>query len=258
VHAGDLNKRLPDPVATESPTPGLSVIVLCYRAGDSLKEVIEPLHELLSSADVDFELVLVANYWPGQRDTTPAVARDFALAHDRTRVVAMPKEGAMGWDMRCGLEHARGDYLVVMDGDAQNPFEDALEIFRRLRASDADVMKGRRVRREDGLYRRLVSLVYNLLFAALFRTRGLWDINGKPKAVTRAAYSQMSLRSDDWFIDAEIVLQARGLGLHVEEMPVVFHENEERSSFVRLSAIWEFIGNMVRFRIDPRRWRRGV
>jgi glycosyltransferase involved in cell wall biosynthesis len=258
VRIGDPNERLPDPVTTGSSTPELSVIVLCYRAGESLKKVIEPLHELLVNAHVDFELVLVANYWPGQRDPTPAVARAFARTHDHARVVAEPKEGAMGWDMRCGLEHARGDHLVIMDGDAQNPVEDALLIFRRIRASNADVMKGRRVRREDGPYRRFVSLAFNLLFAAVFRTRGLWDINGKPKALTRAAYSKMNLRSDDWFIDAEIVLQARGLGLRVEEMPVVFHENEERSSFVHLSAIWEFLRNMTRFRVAPRRWREGA
>jgi glycosyltransferase involved in cell wall biosynthesis len=255
VGIGDPYLRLPGPVSSGSLIPELSVVVLCYRAGESLRKVIEPLYELLADAHVDFELVLVANYWLGQRDPTPAVARALALMHDRVHFVAEPKEGGMGWDMRCGLEHARGDHLVVMDGDAQNPVDDALEIFRRIRDSNADVMKGRRVEREDGSYRRFVSLVYNLLFRALFRTGGIWDVNGKPKALTREAYSKMNLRSDDWFIDAEIILQARGLGLRIEEMPVVFRENEERSSFVRLSAIWEFLRNMTEFRADPRRWR---
>jgi glycosyltransferase involved in cell wall biosynthesis len=255
VGIGDPNLRLPGPVSSGSSSPELSVVVLCYRAGESLRKVIEPLHELLANAHVDFELVLVANYWLGQRDPTPGVARAFARTHDRVHVVAEPKEGGMGWDMRCGLEHARGDHLVVMDGDAQNPVDDALEMFRRICDSNADVMKGRRVERHDGPYRRFVSLVYNLLFKALFRTGGLSDINGKPKALTREAYSKMNLRSNDWFIDAEIILQARGLGLRIEEMPVVFFENEERSSFVRLSAIWEFLRNMTEFRADPRRWR---
>jgi len=34
---------------------------------------------------------------------------------------------------------------------------------------------------------------------------------------------------------------------------VIFHENEERASFVRASAIWEFVANMVRQRVCPRR-----
>ena len=119
----------------------------------------------------------------------------------------------MGWDMRSGFAAARGDYLLVIDGDAQNPPEDLAEMYRRMKANRADVMKGRRIARFDGPYRRIVSGGFNLLFMLLFRTRGLWDINGKPKGLTRAAYEQLELTSDDWFIDAEIVLEARRKGL---------------------------------------------
>jgi hypothetical protein len=122
-------------------------------------------------------------------------------------------------------------------------------MYRRMKANRADVMKGRRIARFDGPYRRIVSGVYNLLFMLLFRTRGLWDINGKPKGLTRAAYEQLELKSNDWFIDAEIVLEAQRKGLRIIEMPVIFRRNEERASFVRVSAIWEFIGNMARARL---------
>ncbi len=113
-------------------------------------------------------------------------------------------------------------------------------------------MKGRRVLREDGIYRRFVSITYNVLFRLMFRTAGLWDVNGKPKGLSRSAYDRMTLTSDDWFIDAEIVLAARELGLEIHEMRVRFLENAERASFVRPSAMWEFLVNMIRFR-----WRRG-
>lgn len=235
-------------VPPEAP-PELSVIVLCYRAGHSIGIVVEPLYAQLRELAVDFELILVANYWPGQNDPTPTVVSDFAASRADVKVIAQEKQGAMGWDMRAGLEAARGEYLVVMDGDSQNPVEDAVKIYKQMRATSADVMKGRRVLRQDGSYRRFISLTYNLLFLAMFRTFGLWDINGKPKALTRHAYSQMNLQSDDWFIDAEIVLAARSAGLRIGEMKVVFLENPERSSFVRVSAIWEFVKNMMRYRI---------
>jgi hypothetical protein len=63
----------------------------------------------------------------------------------------------------------------------------------------------------------------------------------------------MDLRSDDWFIDAEIVLEARKNGLHIGEMPVVFRRSDERPSFVRVSSILEFVVNMLRYRLT--RWR---
>jgi glycosyltransferase involved in cell wall biosynthesis len=229
--------------------PVLSAIVLCYRAGESIRLVIDPLYEQLEDAGVPFELVLVANFNPGQDDPTPDIVRRWAAEREHVTVVAEVKQGAMGWDMRSGFAAARGDYLLMIDGDAQNPPEDLFEMYRRMKANRADVMKGRRIARFDGPYRRVVSGVFNLLFMLLFRTRGLWDINGKPKGLTRAAYQQMDLKSDDWFIDAEIVLEAQRKGLRIIEMPVIFRRNEERASFVRVSAIWEFIGNMARARL---------
>lgn len=231
----------------ETQAPDVSVVVLCYRAGQSIHRVIEPLYALLKELDASSELVLVANYWPNQHDPTPAIVREFAQTRPDVIVVTEEKQGAMGWDMRSGLSVARGRVLVAIDGDAQNPVEDAIRIYKLMNESGADVMKGRRIQREDGLYRRLVSLGYNLLFLLRFRTWGLWDINGKPKAMTAAAYEQLNLESDDWFIDAEIVLKARDAGLTVRELPVVFRQNEERASFVRVSAILEFLRNMARY-----------
>jgi hypothetical protein len=136
--------------------------------------------------------------------------------------------------------------MVVIDGDAQNPVEDVLRMYRAMRSLDVDVMKGRRTLRHDGTYRRFVSLGYNLLFRLMFRTRGLWDINGKPKGLTRRAYEALELESDDWYIDAEIVLKARAAGLRIAELPVEFMRNDQRASLVRPAAIWEFLVNMAR------------
>lgn len=230
-------------------TPVISAIVLCYRAGESIGIVIDPLYEQLEDDGVPFELVLVANYNEGQDDPTPDIVRRWASEREHVTVVAEVKQGAMGWDMRSGFAAARGDYLLVIDGDAQNPPEDLSEMYRRMKANRADVMKGRRIARFDGPYRRVISTVFNTLFMMLFRTRGLWDINGKPKGLTRAAYEQLDLKADDWFIDAEIVLEAQRKGLRIIEMPVIFRRNDERASFVRVSAIWEFIGNMARTRL---------
>jgi glycosyltransferase involved in cell wall biosynthesis len=234
------------------PGPALSVIVLCYQAGESIHRVIDPLYEQLEASGIAYELVLVTNQWPDRPDPTGEVAEAFARDRDAVRTVMDEKQGAMGWDMRSGLAAATGDYLLVMDGDAQNPVEDVLRMYRRMRETGVDVMKGRRIARFDGPYRRVISTVFNLAFVLLFRTRGIWDVNGKPKALTRAAYEALDLKSDDWFIDAEIILSAQRLGLVVAELPVVFHRNVERGSFVRPGAILEFLRNMARERSRDR------
>jgi glycosyltransferase involved in cell wall biosynthesis len=228
--------------------PDLSAIVLGYRAGDSLVRVVAPLHELLEQAGIAYELIIVANFWPGEADGTPAIAERFAGDKPHVRVVAQEKKGAMGWDMRAGLREAAGEVMVVIDGDSQNPVEDVLKIYDLMRSTGADVAKGRRIHRQDGVYRRLISLVYNIAFQIMFRTRNIWDVNGKPKGLTREAYETLDLHSDDWFIDAEIVLGARELGLQIVELPVTFFRNEQRASFVKPSAMLEFAAHMFRRR----------
>ncbi len=234
------------------PGPELSAVVLCYRAESDINAVLEPLHRQLEASGHSFELVLVANFWPGQEDTTPEVVKSFANAHDRAVVLSEPKQGGMGWDFRCGLEAASGDIIIVIDGDSQNPTEDVLRMFTMMRDTGAEVMKGLRIARYDSLYRRFISVVYNFLFRFLFGTTGLWDINGKPKGLTRSAYDEMKLTSDDWFIDAEIVLEAQRLGLRVAEMPVVFRRNDYRQSFIKPDAVFEFLGNMLARRVRIR------
>ena len=54
------------------------------------------------------------------------------------------------------------------------------------------------------------------------------------------------MESDDWYIDAELVLKARAAGLRIAELPVEFMRNDQRASLVKPSAIWEFLVNMAR------------
>ena len=232
-------------------SPELSAIVLCFRAEDNLRHVIEPLYADLLDSGVPFELVLVGNYVPGEPDTTPQIVEEFGRTHEHVVPVVRPKEGAMGWDMRSGFDAASGEFMVVIDGDEQNPVEDLLEAYRQMKRRELDVVKGRRIARFDGYYRHLVSIAYNVLFLVLFRTYGLWDINAKPKGMTRGAYERMALRADDWFVDAEIVIEAHRNRLRIAEIPVVFRQNLERRSFVRPRAILEFARNMLRYR-SPR------
>lgn len=232
--------------------PALSAIVLGYRAEDALKPLADGLHADLTASGIDFELVLVANYDGPRPDRTAAVASEFAGAHENVVVVAEPKLGAMGWDMRSGLDAANGDFLVVIDGDGQNPTHDVLRAYELREGSGADVVKGRRSSRADGFARVAISLVYNVAFTVMFGARGIWDVNGKPKGMTREALGRMRLEADDWFIDAEIVLEARRCGLVLAEFPVRFEENTERASFVGWKTVAEFVRNMFARRFSGR------
>jgi len=229
-----------------------SMAVLCFRAEEEIIPFVERLHRTMSMFAAPWELVLVANYWPGTGDRTPAIVQGLAERLDRVRYVAEPKQGGMGWDMKMGLDACRGRYIGIIDGDGQYPMESIAACFAKIKADDLDLVKSYRVYRSDGLYRNLISLVYNVTFKLLFPAyRGYRDVNSKPKILKRDAYQRMTLRSGDWFLDAELILQALRLHLRIYELPIRFSGLRGRKSFVRFQTISEFIRNLLAYR-----WRR--
>jgi glycosyltransferase involved in cell wall biosynthesis len=231
--------------------PDISVVILCYRAEDFVLSFVKQMKGALEERGLSYELVLVANYHAGAtpRDRTPQIARELAREDPALTVVARPKEGMMGWDMRSGLDVARGETVAVIDGDGQMPPSDVIAVYDCLRGGGFDMAKTYRRERHDSGFRLVISRFYNVVLKLLFPGVTVRDANGKPKIFTREALGRLTLTSTDWFIDAEMIIQATRLGLRIGEVPTVFYKNPQRPSFIRFGAILEFIRNLVAYRL---------
>jgi glycosyltransferase involved in cell wall biosynthesis len=231
-------------------TPELSVVVLCYRSGGEARAYVARITSTLREAGLDnYQLVLVGNYLAGSNDATPEVVRELAASDPRILCSAVPKRGMMGWDMRSGLALATGACVAVVDGDGQVLVEDLVRIYRLLRERDLDLAKTYRSCRGDGWKRKLLSQAFNGLFHLLFPGLDVRDVNAKPKVMTRSAYERLTLQSDDWFIDAEIMIQARRLGLRIGEVETEFLGLTGRRSFITMAVALQFLHNLWRYRI---------
>jgi glycosyltransferase involved in cell wall biosynthesis len=156
----------------------------------------------------------------------------------------------MGWDMKTGLALATGNYIAVIDGDDQMPVEDLIKVYEKIKKEKLDLVKTYRVKRGDDSWRKIISFFYNIFFKILFPGLNSRDINSKPKIFSMETYKKFDLISDDWFIDAEIMIKARRLKLKIGEIPTFFRGLRCRRSFVKPSAILEFIKNLIIFRIN--------
>lgn len=229
--------------------PTLSLVVLCYAAGEFTREFTTQTLKMMQDYSIeDFELILVGNYFEGSGDRTPEIVRELATTDPRIHFQAELKQGMMGWDLRSGLHRARGEYIAFIDGDGQMPIDDVGRLFKFIATGDFDLVKTYRVTRSDGWHRKLLSIVYNFLFRSLFPGLEALDMNSKPKMIRRAAFERITLSSDGWFIDAEIMLEARHHSMAIGEIPTEFHPLNTRSSFVNVSAVFEFSWNLFRRR----------
>lgn len=229
----------------------LSVIVLCYKAGQDVFSFVENIIDCFKNQNIEnFEIILVGNYAPGSIDETPAIVQNISQKYHFVKYSALPKKGMMGWDMRSGLELSTGKFISVIDGDGQMPIIDLARVYKKITSEPLDIVKTYRLKRGDGLFRKTISTSYNIFFDMLFPGLKSRDINSKPKIFTRDFYQKLKLTSDDWFIDAEIMISARRLKARVGEIPTEFLGlSGKRRSFVRLPAILEFIKNLFVYRI---------
>lgn len=228
--------------------PELSIIILCYRSEDSIILFAQKVKELAAKLTENYEIILVGNYIEGSDDRTKEIVEQIAREDSVFKSVCKPKKGMMGWDMKEGLAIAGGKYMCVIDGDGQFPIESITQCYNTIKTGSYGLVKTYRKKRKDGFYRKLISFIYNFLFSILFPDLKSKDVNSKPKIFTREVYQQMNLTSDDWFIDAEIMINLNRLGIEFFELPTDFYKLQGRSSFVKFSAIIEFMRNLFVFR----------
>ena len=230
-------------------SPDISVVVLAYRSASTIEGFVASLVTSLDEEKIDWEIILVGNYFEGTGDQTAEVVQRISDRNPRIKPVVHVKEGMMGWDMKSGLRAATGKKMAVIDGDGQMPCTDVIRVYNLMVEKGYDLVKTVRIKRSDGLYRMSISTVYNLLFKMMFPGINAWDINSKPKIMTRELYQKMNLESNGWFIDAEIMIIARRLKMEIGEIETTFHSIDSRPSFVKPLAILEFLANLIWYRI---------
>ncbi len=230
-------------------SPDLSVVVLCYKGGDTIVSYVEQMEREIKEGGMDnYELVLVGNYFPNSGDSTPEVIRKMAEKNPKVVPVTLEKKGMFGWDVKSGLAKATGKSIAFIDGDGQMPSKDIVRLHKVLKSGEFDLVKTFRKTRMDSVYRKFISGWFNFLFKVHFPRASFKDVNAKPKLMTREAYNRMDLTSDGWFIDGEVMLESMRLDMNVAEVPTVFYKNEWRGSFVRLWTVFEFMGNLIKYR----------
>ena len=148
--------------------PRLSVVVPVYNEEDGLAALFARLYPALDALRESYEIIFIND---GSRDRSAALLKDQFLARpDVTRVILFNANYGQHLAIMAGFERARGERVVTLDADLQNPPE---EIGKLLAAMDAgaDYVGGVRRQREDAWWRRIASRLMNRLRERITRIR---------------------------------------------------------------------------------------
>jgi undecaprenyl-phosphate 4-deoxy-4-formamido-L-arabinose transferase len=161
----DASASAMDPAATG---PRLSVVIPVYNEEAGLPALFARLYPALDALGPRYEIIFVND---GSRDRSAALLREqFQRRPDVTRVVLFGANCGQHLAIIAGFERCRGERVVTLDADLQNPPE---EIGKLLAAMDAghDYVGGVRREREDSWWRRASSRAMNRLRERLTHIR---------------------------------------------------------------------------------------
>ncbi|MFQ5672002.1 MAG: glycosyltransferase family 2 protein [Nitrospinales bacterium] len=222
-----------------------SLVIPFYNEEECASQIIDSLVQFLDSSAIDYELILVDN---GSRDRTAALIDQKVARHPRLKKVTVKVNEGYGWGIICGLQEAQGDYVGFMCGDGQIHPQDVVKSMSYASESNCAMVKACRNTRQDGLLRRIVTRIYNSIFALIFNLK-THDLNGTPKFFKRSYLDILDIQSKDWFIDAEIIIKLESLGVKIDEIPVAFHARKGGSSHVKIvTTCVQFLKNAYRMK----------
>jgi glycosyltransferase involved in cell wall biosynthesis len=226
----------------------LTLVVPCYNERDTLETTIPPLFDALTSAVTNCEMILVDN---GSIDGTGEVIERLRGADARMRSATVPVNRGYGLGVLTGYGAARGRCIghIPADGPVR-PDDVAMLAQRALAEGPGTLVTTVRQNRQETLARKIVSRSYNMFFLMLFG-RYTPDINGTPKFLHRSDLERMRLNSIDYFLEAEMMIKARRLGMRTLPVEVPSQARpggESKVSARLLMACLEFVRNLIRAR----------
>ncbi len=149
-------------------SPQLSVVVPVYNEEAVLAALFGRLYPALDALGVSYEIVFVND---GSRDRSAALLTEqFHRRPEVTRVVMFDGNFGQHRAILAGFEYARGERIVTLDADLQNPPEDIHLLLEQMNAGH-DYVGSIRRRRDDVLWRRVASRAMNRLRERTTRIR---------------------------------------------------------------------------------------
>jgi undecaprenyl-phosphate 4-deoxy-4-formamido-L-arabinose transferase len=139
-------------------SPKVSVVVPVYNEESVLPTLFSRLYAALDKLAIAYEIVFVND---GSKDRSAALLREqFQRRPEVTRVVLFHANFGQHSAVMAGLAYARGDYVVTLDADLQNPPEEIGKLVAKL-DEGYDYVGTIRQQRQDYLWRRTFSKAIN-------------------------------------------------------------------------------------------------
>ena len=213
----------------------LSIVITVIDEEESIRPLLESIRDAL--AGIDYEVVFVDD---GSSDNTRQ--RILENSDERTVLVELRKNYGQSTAITAGIDHSKGKYIALMDGDLQNDPEDIPGMLILLKKEDWDVVAGNRKNRKDGfILRRIPSKIAN---AIIRRMTGVYikDYGCTLKIFRREIAEELGLYGE---LHRFIPVLAKLQGAKITQVDVKHHPRQFGKSKYGINRTFRVLSDLV-------------
>ncbi len=142
----------------------LSVVVPLFNEEDNVNALFDRIHKVLGEMDLTTELIFVND---GSKDKTLAKVFIIAQQHKWVKYIDFSRNFGHQLAIFAGIERANGQYIVVMDGDGQDPPECIPELYEKALSGYEVVYAKRRKRKGENFMKKFTAKVFYRILARI-------------------------------------------------------------------------------------------
>jgi glycosyltransferase involved in cell wall biosynthesis len=191
----------------------ISVIIPTLNEAGTIKEAITTIHQDLSYPK---EIIVVDG---NSTDGTVEIVKDTNLC----KLIIEPKRG-YGVALRTGMKNAKGNIIVMVDGDGTYEFKHINRLVNRMLEKDADMVLATRMydpKKAMGLLNFIGNKVITFSFD-FFYSQFLSDSQSGFRAISHEAINHVTLKEGDMAFATEMLIQFAREGYNMVEIPTTY------------------------------------
>ena len=217
-----------------NPEKVYSVVVPLYNEEENAPLLIEAIENVLKN--YKHELILVDDF---STDKTVKTVKD--IANPNVVLIELKRNYGQSSALMAGIDYAKGDYIITMDGDMQNDPTDIPMMVNTMDEGGYDLVIGKRQKRKDNFMRTFPSKVANFII------RRTTKLNVKDHGCALKVFNRETAKNLDLYGESHrfITLHAHIGGARIAEVPVQHHPRKFGVSKYGIGRTTKVINDLI-------------
>lgn len=157
----------------------ISVVIPLYNEEESLPELAEWIHNVLSHHHYSYEIIFVDD---GSKDNSWKVIEELQTKNNRIRAIKFRRNYGKSAGLNVGFDAAKGNVVFTMDADLQDSPDELPEMYRMITEEDWDLVSGWKKKRYDPISKTIPTKLFNAATRSMSGIKNLHDFNCGLKA----------------------------------------------------------------------------